>query len=382
MAHVRGDRILETSTTTGTGAFTLAGAVSGYRAFSAIPGIASSDTVFYCIEHQTANEWEVGIGTWTTGTMTRTTVLRSSNADAAVNFSAGTKNVFNTLPADYNLVRQPDGTFDIPGIAAIPSAPAAGTLTYYARSRAGRMFPEVIGPAGTEWSFQPALFGNNITMWLPGTAATAAINFGVNWTVAATQAHPTITTTNLMSQMKRATFTTSATAGNASGIRSGAVIAWRGNAAGLGGFFFFARGGVTTFLSGGQYMFGLSALTGLLAGEPSAQNNTVAFGKDSGDTNWQLIFRDAAAATKVDLGVAAAVNDVFDVMFFAPPNGSNITARVVNVGTGAVLANNTVHTTNIPQNTALLAAHAVARNGATASATAIGLNRIYVESDT
>jgi len=98
MAHVTADRVKETSITTGTGAFTLAGAATGYRAFSAV--MATSDTCFYCIALQSGSEWEVGLGTYSgVNTLTRTTVLASSNAGSAVTFSAGTKDVFITLAA-------------------------------------------------------------------------------------------------------------------------------------------------------------------------------------------------------------------------------------------------------------------------------------------
>src|SRR4051812_40676857 len=96
MAWIVGDRVKETTTTTGTGSVTLAGAVSGFRAFSAVA--ANGDKVFYAIVGST--EWEVGYGTWTTGgVLTRDTVLASSNANALVNFSAGTKDVFLDFPA-------------------------------------------------------------------------------------------------------------------------------------------------------------------------------------------------------------------------------------------------------------------------------------------
>src|SRR5574343_87947 len=87
------DRFKETSTTTGTGALTLSGAfASNCQAFSAV--LSVGDTVPYFIEHQTAAEWETGYGTYSSAnTLTRTTVLSSSNAGAAVNFSAGTKPV-------------------------------------------------------------------------------------------------------------------------------------------------------------------------------------------------------------------------------------------------------------------------------------------------
>lgn len=96
MALRSGDRVKETTTTTGTGDVTLAGAMSGFQAFSAIA--ANGDQVAYAIVGTT--EWEVGIGTWNTGgTLTRTRVLASSNAGALVSFSAGSKDVFCTLPA-------------------------------------------------------------------------------------------------------------------------------------------------------------------------------------------------------------------------------------------------------------------------------------------
>ena len=100
MAHITKARVLETSTTTGTGDFTLAGAVAGYRAFSAV--CSTGDTVYYAIAAVDASgvptgEWETGFGTYSaSNTLTRTTVEESSNSNAAVNFSAGTKRVSMT----------------------------------------------------------------------------------------------------------------------------------------------------------------------------------------------------------------------------------------------------------------------------------------------
>jgi hypothetical protein len=92
------DRVKETTTTTGTGTITLAGASTGYQSFSAI---GNGNTTYYTIAGQTSSEWEVGIGTYTSSgtTLSRTTVLSSSNGGALVNFSAGTKDVFVTYPA-------------------------------------------------------------------------------------------------------------------------------------------------------------------------------------------------------------------------------------------------------------------------------------------
>ena len=99
MALVINDRVKETTTTTGTGAVSLAGAVTGFETFAA--GIGNSNTVYYCIAHQDQAEFEVGLGTLNgdSSTLTRTTIISSSNSDNAVSFSAGTKTIFCTMPA-------------------------------------------------------------------------------------------------------------------------------------------------------------------------------------------------------------------------------------------------------------------------------------------
>ena len=99
MAHITADRVQETTTGTGVSNLTLAGAATGFRTFGSV--MANNDTCFYCIKGQSGSEWEVGLGTYVSATpaLARTTVIASSNAGAAVNFSAGTKDVFITSPA-------------------------------------------------------------------------------------------------------------------------------------------------------------------------------------------------------------------------------------------------------------------------------------------
>ena len=109
MALVIADRIRETSATTGTGTFTLAGAVGGYQSFAAI---GNGNTTYYTIAGQGTAEWEVGIGTYTSSgtTLARTTVLSSSNSNNLVNFSSGTKDVFVTYPAEFSVTNNPSTT--------------------------------------------------------------------------------------------------------------------------------------------------------------------------------------------------------------------------------------------------------------------------------
>jgi hypothetical protein len=100
MALVVKDRVQETTTTTGTGTITLAGAVTGFQSFSVI---GNANTTYYTIA--AGSQWEVGIGTYTASgtTLSRDTVLESSNAGSLVDFSAGTKSVFVTYPAEKSL---------------------------------------------------------------------------------------------------------------------------------------------------------------------------------------------------------------------------------------------------------------------------------------
>lgn len=114
MALVVKDRVQETSTTTGTGTFTLAGAVSGFQSFSTI---GNGNTTYYAIVGGT--EWEVGIGTYTSSgtTLSRDTVLASSTG-SKISFSAGTKNVFVTYPAGKSTYQDSLNTAYAPQLAA------------------------------------------------------------------------------------------------------------------------------------------------------------------------------------------------------------------------------------------------------------------------
>lgn len=99
MALVVADRVKETTTTTGTGAISLGGAEANFIAFSS--ALSNGDTTYYAIIDNVNQAYEVGLGTYTASgnTLARTTVLASSNSGSAVNFSAGSKDVFINYPA-------------------------------------------------------------------------------------------------------------------------------------------------------------------------------------------------------------------------------------------------------------------------------------------
>ena len=108
------DRVKESTTSTGLGDFILAGAPTGFRTFASI--IPTGETFYYCIDGGASGEWEIGIGVMTDATtLVRSSVLASSNADAAVSFSAGTKNAFVTIAVGLCHASHRDGTVPVHG---------------------------------------------------------------------------------------------------------------------------------------------------------------------------------------------------------------------------------------------------------------------------
>jgi len=125
MALVLADRVRETTTTTGQGTITLAGAATGFQSFSAV---GNANTTYYAIVGQNSSEWEVGVGTYTSSgtTLSRDTVLSSSaGGTTKTTFSAGTKDVFVTYPAKRSVYS--DGTNIVPDSAATLLATSGGT---------------------------------------------------------------------------------------------------------------------------------------------------------------------------------------------------------------------------------------------------------------
>ena len=128
MALAINDRVRETTSTTGTGAVTLGGAVEGFQTFG--DGIGNSNTTYYAISLNSAGEWEVGLGTLNgdSSTLTRTTVLQSSNSDAAVDFAAGAKEIFCTLPSEKALYLDASGDLANSGVITNTSVDASAAI--------------------------------------------------------------------------------------------------------------------------------------------------------------------------------------------------------------------------------------------------------------
>ena len=161
MAFAVADRVKETSTTTGTGTLNLAGAEPGYQTF--VAGVGDGNVTYYAITNRATSEFEVGIGTVTdaaTDTLSRTTVISSSNSDNLVDFSAGTKDVICTLPSEKSYVLDNAGNTSISAnlTATLFSGSGASLTNINASNVASGTLPDARFPATL-----PALNGSALT---------------------------------------------------------------------------------------------------------------------------------------------------------------------------------------------------------------------------
>ena len=124
MAFKIEDRVKETTVTTGTGTLTLAAAVTNFERFSA--NLSNSDTTYYAIVDSTNNAFEVGLGTYSSNTLARTTVIASSNSNSAVNLGVGTKEVFITVPASKFVVEDASDNVAIGGTVTASAFSGSG----------------------------------------------------------------------------------------------------------------------------------------------------------------------------------------------------------------------------------------------------------------
>ena len=127
MAFVIADRVRETTVTTGTGTIDLGGAVTNFETFTA--NLSNGDTTYYAIVDNTNNAFEVGLGTFATGspnTLARTSIIASSNSNSAVTLGSGTKDVFITIPASKLVVEDGSNNVAIGGTVTATAFSGSG----------------------------------------------------------------------------------------------------------------------------------------------------------------------------------------------------------------------------------------------------------------
>ncbi len=401
MAHVVADRVLETTTTTGTGALTLSAAVNGFRRFNAVCSV--SDTVPYFIEGVDANnvptgEWETGVGTYSSAnTLTRTTVLASSNAGAVVTLSAGTKLVGISAVAARSVYLDSGNSVLLPAASAEPGIPAAQFMYLYAREiLPGHTVMKVKRPSGIDSPIQDAVSFNRIAKCMGSN--NAVTSFGAaNLTFAGTAAAVTPASGTCKSQTQRVRYSSASTGGaNTTHIvpNAGAWPMMRGGQAGEGGFKYVLRFALQTLQTGNRFFAGLAASTSAAAGagidlSVTAAPARIGIGFIANTGNWFLNTSDGTTITWTDLGAnfPLSTSDMIELVLFCRPflsTAGNVTYRLRRYTTGSDnAAQETTGTisTNLPAATTLIYPWGFFSNNATAAAVSWEFVSAALESD-
>jgi hypothetical protein len=280
----------------------------------------------------------------------------------------------------------------LPGQASDPAAPASGNGRLYARTFAGQPMPWWRAPTGASLALSPHLGLRNIRLWRGG-AGSAGSNFAVQigampYTGASPTAPtiPALASTNLLTQTRRSTISTGASAGGLAYIRSDQAHVWRGNAAGLGGFL-----AVFRFALSGTLQSGLRAFAGLVdvTSNPTNVDPTttstpggIGLACNANSGNWSLAHNvTGTGRTAIGLGGNFPVNntDLLELALWCEPNGSSISYQVTNLSAGNT--NSGTISSNIPASATFLAPAVWVTNNATAAAQTLDFVGVYIETE-
>lgn len=385
MAFVLNDRVLETSTTTGTAAFALLGAPTGYQNFSS--GIGGSNTTYYAAFNTVANEWELGLGTLDAGAteLTRTTIYSSSNSNNIVNFSAGTKNVFVTMPASRSVENDQPNIFTAANTFraanAIRSEAADTQDAVVIAGRAGGTSSYEVTVTPTTLTADRILTLPDATTTVAGTdAAQALSNKTITYTAGTTSVAPIVFTsgTNLTSAAAGAVeydgvrfYGTTDTVSGRGYIPSVQLFRLPANGAAIGPAInnYFGADSAINLAGGGEYALeaycyftkttaGTVTVTLTTSAAVANLNGTVDYGAAAGGTatgvaNRISLFASAATANAFGASVSltTAVNHAFVIRAIFDANALDSDLRInftSSAGTVTPLLNSYYKVTRLP----------------------------------
>lgn len=404
MAHISEDRVLETSTSTGTGTLTLAGAVTGYRTFAST--MAVNDTCLYAVWGVDANgaptgEWEGGVGTYSaTNTLTRTTVLESSNAGSVVTLSAGTKYVAITLIASKAAQFDNVGAMWVPAASAEPGTPATGNYLYAKQIVPGNTVMKVKRPSGVDSPLQDGVSFNRLVKHQGGTAPITPIGGGaLTASATGTAVGPnTAGGTTIRNHLARTQYATAATANQIVSLYANStslnVSACRGTISGEGGFRFVFRFGLSATQTNNRFFGGIndgvSAPTNIDPFTSTALGGGVGLAANTAtDANWRIVHALVGQVpTNVSLGANFPVNsnDLYELIVFCRPYTTAVgdigyrVRRYTSTGDPLFEATGTLTGANLPAGTTMLQPRMWMVN-VTAAIASFQVASITVESD-
>lgn len=309
----------------------------------------------------------------------------SSTGAAVVDFK-------DTLATFYTNIRT-TGTITMVATSS-PATPAAGEVTIFGRTIAGRSLPAYIGPSGLDSTLQPLLARNKVGYWNPpgnGTTVPGVFGFTAPTVTGFTATARNVATKSLFTRMRRLGYVTAATAGAVGQWRVAASQYTVGSSTTpIGGFTYIVRFGISdaAAVSDARMFMGMGqGGTTPTNVEPSTVVNAVGMCHGAADTNFKICYGGSSAQTPIDLGANFPSNtrstDMYELALFAAPNTGDIKYEVTRLNTGAV-ATGTISNTSaavLPQNGTLMAPWGYRTNNATALAVGLDVASAYIETD-
>jgi len=301
-------------------------------------------------------------------------------------------------PSNWNATHSIDADgITIPANASAPTSPAADNVTIFCTEIANRAMPAFVGPSGLDTALQPFMARNKVAFWnAAGNANTVPAVFGMGTLTVVSNAGGTYTarnvaTTNVFTRMKRLGIISTNTGTTIGSVRNPAAQYTVGDGAGLGGFHFICRFGVTDTSATARCFVGLTSATAVPTNvEPSTLLNCVGMAKLGSDaTQWYLVYGGSAAQTSIPLGTAlgspVSTSTAFDLALFSAPSAVGVIHyQVTNIGTGVKVVGTLTPTTvgvQTPAATTLLAERLWRSNNGVDVTVGIDICSIYIETD-
>lgn len=318
------------------------------------------------------------------------TGISAAGADTQIQFNSGGSAVGASADFTFNdttkqlALNGTNTSMMFKNVTSNPSAPVSGDTLLYSKAICGKSAFKQVDASGIDYPLQGAIWQSNIVTFTPQVAA--GLWSGTSGSNLGTPAIALPTVTNIGTMMRSSLFPSVViTANQQVGTRSEAMF-FRGNATGIGGFFFACRFMFSTWTAGNRLFVGMCAgTTAVVTVQPSTLTNMLGFGIDAGDTAITFMHNDAAGTCTKDPIAgqpALATNNAYAAYIFCKPNDSTVYYRLDDLNAGTTIIDTSTNT-DLPVNTTGLCAQAIMGNAANVVAgnATIGVNKIYIETD-
>jgi len=275
------------------------------------------------------------------------------------------------------------GSLNLEAATSTPATPTDGAQ-FFTTDKCGKNFLNWKGEDGVSWEVAPDPSTSKIALWSANGNGTGVFTQTLNNSETGTATTRNVATTSLFTTLRRIGYVTAGTSASSAGTRHNNTQFFSGNAAGVGGFYFVCRFGLSTANAAHEQVFvGLRNSAAAIAAntDPSSLTNTIYMGIDNTQTTFRIGHNDGSGtATTTNLGASFPANttdtDMYELRFYVAPNSSTWYYRVENLSSGAVASGS--FSTDVPSNTTFLCPAVYVSNGSDATAVGIDVSQYSI----